>query len=216
MDPKKGISWPTVCYMLGEVQYGGRVTDDFDKRLLTTFTHVWFCDTLLRPGFEFYKNYKVPMTRNLQGYVDYINNLPLTDTPEVFGLHSNADITWDEHNFLIFDFGLDFNWFFFFRYQINTAKGILDTILNVQPKEGGTTGGETRETIVYRLCDDMLEKLPTQYNSFEVRNLLEPGIALRKLQKKIGRRNWPFGRENFKISKQKLFSQFPVFQKTFF
>lgn len=101
MDPKKGISWPTVCYMLGEVQYGGRVTDDFDKRLLTTFTHVWFCDVLLRPGFEFYKNYKVPQSRNLQGYADYINALPSNDTPEVFGLHGNADIT----------------------YQINTAKG---------------------------------------------------------------------------------------------
>ncbi|XP_039763737.1 dynein heavy chain 5, axonemal [Pararge aegeria] len=150
IDPKKGISWPTICYMLGEVQYGGRVTDDFDKRLLTTFTNVWFCDVLLRPGFEFYKGYKVPQTRNLQGYVDYINQLPLTDTPEVFGLHGNADIT----------------------YQINSAKDILDTILSVQPKEGGSQGGETRESIVYRLAEDMLEKLPKQYISFEVRDAL--------------------------------------------
>ncbi|XP_047354238.1 dynein axonemal heavy chain 5 isoform X2 [Vespa velutina] len=156
MDPKKGVSWPTVCYMLGEVQYGGRVTDDFDKRLLTTFTHVWFCDVLLRPGFEFYRGYKVPQTRNLQAYVDYIDNLPTTDNPEVFGLHPNADIT----------------------YQINTAKGILDTILSVQPKEGGAQGGETRETIVYKLANDMLSKLPKQYNSFEVKEALHRMGAL--------------------------------------
>nr|CAD7569561.1 unnamed protein product [Timema californicum] len=140
----------------GRYSTEGESTDDFDKRLLTTFTQVWFCDVLLRPGFEFYRNYKVPMTRNLQGYVDYINSLHATDSPEVFGLHSNADIT----------------------YQINTAKGILDTILSVQPKEGGGGGGETRESVVYHLADDMLDKLPTQYNNFEVRDALQRMGAL--------------------------------------
>lgn len=51
--------------------------------------------------------------------------------------------------------------------------GILDTILSVQPKEGGGGGGETRESIVYQLADDMLRKLPPKYVSFEVREALQ-------------------------------------------
>ena len=48
------------------------------------------------------------------------------------------------------------------------ANTMLETIVNIQPKDAGGGGGETRESIVYRLADDMLEKLPEDYIQFEV------------------------------------------------
>ncbi|XP_076055179.1 LOW QUALITY PROTEIN: dynein axonemal heavy chain 5-like [Oratosquilla oratoria] len=151
IDPKKGVSWVTICYMLGEIQYGGRVTEDFDKRLLLTFLHVWFNERLLTSDFRFYQGYGLPICKTQTEYLEFINALPITDSPEVFGLHPNADIT----------------------YQINTAKGILDTILSMQPKEGGPRGGETREAVVSRLATDMLEKLPKDYIQHEIKEALQ-------------------------------------------
>ena len=55
------------------------------------------------------------------------------------------------------------------RYQTNTANNMLSTIVNIQPKDAGGGSGETRETVVYRLADDMLEKLPEDYIPHEVR-----------------------------------------------
>ncbi|CAB1339925.1 unnamed protein product [Coregonus sp. 'balchen'] len=140
-SPKKGVSWVTVRYMLGEVQYGGRVTDDYDKRLLNCFSRVWFNDKIFEPTFCFYTGYKVPVCKTVEQYMEYIATLPALDTPQVFGLHPNADIT----------------------YQTNTSAEVLDTITNIQPKESGGGAGETRESIVYRLAEDMLEKLPPNY-----------------------------------------------------
>ena len=55
------------------------------------------------------------------------------------------------------------------RYQSVTAKSILDTILSIQPKDSSGGAGESREATIYRLADDMLEKLPSNYIPFEVK-----------------------------------------------
>ena len=63
---------------------------------------------------------------------------------------------------------------FKYRYQTNTANTMLATIVNIQPKDTAGSGGETRESMVYRLADDFLSKLPADYISHEVIvNLIE-------------------------------------------
>ncbi|XP_068603948.1 LOW QUALITY PROTEIN: dynein axonemal heavy chain 5 [Brachionichthys hirsutus] len=151
LDAKRGVNWSCLRYMLGEVQYGGRVTDDLDKRLLNTFTHVWFSENTCSDTFSFYKGYGVPdKAKTVLDVLRHIEALPPVDSPEVFGLHPNADIT----------------------YQTNLANETLSTIISIQPKDSGGGAGETREASVQRLASDMLAKLPPDYVPHEVKGQL--------------------------------------------
>lgn len=66
----------------------------------------------------------------------------------------------------IFDLCIIF--FFSCSYQSNTTKEVLETILNIQPKDTGGGAGETREAVVYRMAKDMMSKLPKNYSPHEV------------------------------------------------
>ncbi|XP_068088806.1 dynein axonemal heavy chain 8 [Hyperolius riggenbachi] len=152
---KKAVSWSAVHYMIGEVQYGGRVTDEYDKRFLNCLTRAWFNEKMFDPSFSFYTGYKIPQCKTVEQYLASIVSLPLTDSPEVFRLHPNADITFQSH----------------------TAAHILSTITNIQPKESGGESGETRESVVYQAAQDMLNKLPPDYVPHEVKaQLLRMGV----------------------------------------
>ncbi|XP_072235150.1 dynein axonemal heavy chain 5-like, partial [Leuresthes tenuis] len=152
LDAKRGVNWSCLRYMLGEVQYGGRVTDDLDKRLLNTFTRVWFSENTFRDDFCFYQGYRVPSNpKTVQDVLQHIEALPPLDSPEVFGLHPNADIT----------------------YQTNLANETFSTITSIQPKDSGGGAGETREASVQRQANEMLEKLPPDYVPHEVKGQLQ-------------------------------------------
>ncbi|KAI3354986.1 hypothetical protein L3Q82_004777 [Scortum barcoo] len=157
LDSKRGVNWSCLRYMLGEVQYGGRVTDDLDKRLLNTFTRVWFSEFTFSDKFCFYKGYSIPgKAKTVQDVLQHIEALPLVDSPEVFGLHPNADIT----------------------YQTNLANETLSTIISIQPKDSGGGAGETREASVQRLANEMLEKLPPDYVPHEVCLVPKPNCTI--------------------------------------
>ena len=57
---------------------------------------------------------------------------------------------------------------YFCRYQSSVAKSGLATILSIQPKDSSSGSGETRESFVLRVANDMLEKLPENYIKHEV------------------------------------------------
>jgi dynein heavy chain, axonemal len=139
-DSKKGpeISWKTLRYMICEVHYGGKITDDFDRLLFKTFGEKWISSEVTKTDFKFFDGYTIPREEDRLKYLDQIQKLSAVDPPEVFGLDSNADIV----------------------YRPQQSSEVLNTILDVQPKDSSATGGESVEQKVIKIADDLLNRLP--------------------------------------------------------
>lgn len=137
-----------VAYLTGQCNYGGRVTDDKDRRTLMTCL-----STVYTPAITNEKNYKfsesgvyrIPDKLGYQGIIDYIKSLPMETKPEAFSLHENADIA---------------------RNQLETDT-FFKAILSTQGKmEAG--GGKSNEQIISEVAAEMLSKLPESFDSSKV------------------------------------------------
>eukprot|EP00058_Branchiostoma_floridae_P026457 XP_002611948.1 hypothetical protein BRAFLDRAFT_91832 [Branchiostoma floridae] len=124
--------------------YGGRAIDNFDRRILSTYMDEYLGDFIFDTfqPFHFYVNeevdYKIPELGPRDNYVEEIENLPLANTPEVFGLHTNAEI----------------------GYYTQAAKDMWTNMVDLQPQTGGSSTGISRDDYISNIASDIQKKLP--------------------------------------------------------
>ena len=96
LDEQDDVPWEALVYVTGIINYGGRVTDDQDRRCLITTLEKYYCQDNLTDDYFYSESeiYRAPAYGTAQSYRDYITQLPGEDSPEVFGLHENANIAY--------------------------------------------------------------------------------------------------------------------------
>uniref|UniRef100_A0A8C3NFB7 Dynein axonemal heavy chain 12 n=1 Tax=Geospiza parvula TaxID=87175 RepID=A0A8C3NFB7_GEOPR len=138
------VPFEAVSYLTGECNYGGRVTDDWDRRLLLTMLDDFYNpDIIENPRYTFSPsgNYYAPPKGTYEEYIEFIKNLPFTQHPEVFGLHENVDIAKD----------------------LQQTKTLFESLILTQGGGSqGTSGGG--DSTLYAIADDILSKLPKDFD----------------------------------------------------
>ncbi|XP_053075250.1 dynein axonemal heavy chain 1 isoform X4 [Acinonyx jubatus] len=144
LDEYDDIPYKVLKYTAGEINYGGRVTDDWDRRCVMNILEDYYSPSVLFHEHSYSASgiyHQIQPTYDLNGYVSYIKGLPLNDMPEIFGLHDNANITFAQ----------------------NETYGLLGAIIQLQPKSS-SMGGQGREEIVEDVANNILLQTPEPIN----------------------------------------------------
>nr|KAF6268323.1 dynein axonemal heavy chain 10 [Myotis myotis] len=157
------IPWGSLKYLIGEVMYGGRAIDSFDRRILTIYMDEYLGDFIFDTfqPFHFFHNkevdYKIPAGAGdpKERFVEAIEALPLANTPEVFGLHPNAEI----------------------GYYTQAARDLWSHLLELQPQTGESSSGISREDYIGNVAKDIENKMPKVFDLDLVRRHLGASIT---------------------------------------
>jgi len=123
------------------INYGGRVTDDWDRRCLMSTLRI-FCNSKILDD-SFLYNTKVPQyicpvfEKKHEDWIDMINNYDLSDPPEIFGMNSNANIV----------------------FQLQESENIVSICRYINPKDTGGDGGLSPDDIVTQVATSFEEKM---------------------------------------------------------
>ncbi|CAG7837222.1 unnamed protein product [Allacma fusca] len=134
------IPWDALEYITGQITYGGRITDNWDQRCLTTILKTYFAERTLTKHHKYSPSgiYYAPFYKHLKDYITYIDKLPIIDEPEIFGMHENANIT----------------------FQQQESINLLNCILTVQPRQSAGKAASVKDEIAFEQAAQFEKKLP--------------------------------------------------------
>jgi len=122
------VPWEGMRYIVGEINYGGRVTDDMDRRLLRCLIDKFLSPDVLADGHSFARGcrqedvFLAPEPgASLEQMTEFaVGTLPDQAEAGVFGLHASADVA----------------------FQVSEARALLTAVSVTQTLSGGAGGGD--------------------------------------------------------------------------
>ncbi|CAI8001099.1 Dynein heavy chain 7, axonemal, partial [Geodia barretti] len=141
----ESIPFDALTYMTGQCNYGGRVTDDWDRRcLMNILSNFYTSDVVTDAKYAFSSSgvYYAPPKGEHEMYVEFIKELPMSQNPEVFGMDDNVDIS----------------------KELQETKELFDSILVTQSQHSGGSSGKTVDDTLNEISADILSKLPPVFD----------------------------------------------------
>jgi dynein heavy chain len=154
-NKKEPIAWPAIRYLIAAANYGGRITDERDRRLIQVYAKEIFNENLIAPerwrpyGTE-ELNYVYPANEQDAKHADpsalftpdffydeILQKMDDIDPPLAYGQHINAEIT----------------------SQMLDSQELLDAILGLTPQKVDATSGDDSAG-PGKLIADLSERMP--------------------------------------------------------
>ncbi|CAH8620633.1 unnamed protein product [Schistosoma intercalatum] len=154
LEANSKVPWEDLRYLFGDIMYGGHITDDWDRRLCKTYLEEYLVPEMLDGDHCLAPNFKTPQNTDYKGYHQYIDELLPPESPYLYGLHPNAEM----------------------EFLTNTSEKLFRTIFEMQPRDAGAGSGTgiSREEKLQNVLDEIIEKLPEDFNMLELQSKVPP------------------------------------------
>ena len=145
LDEYDDIPFKALAYLTGECNYGGRVTDDWDRRTLMCLLSNYYTPAVVEdPNYKFSPSgiYFSPPKGKYEEYLEYIRSLPLNQSPEIFGIHDNGDIA----------------------RQLSETRQLFESVIKTQENTNSGSGGKSNDETINEVATDILSRISKPFN----------------------------------------------------